>query len=387
LPAYEADDHPCRVVYGIPRTIIELEEYLNQKNSAGHISSDANAAGLHLPAMLSCSVIADHVDQHTEFMYAVMDFEADEGLPPAAGATGYGKNARRSAVTNLSASGKKDKELTAVAVENSINDPLAALKRQKWSINYHPLGMKYGDMIGGVRQVERDRNEAYGDSSSDGRDSKSHLPRSVVVDKPLNQQFQQCMDKARRCNPEASPYAWAAAVRMLSGGAIAERPFTLPINVSLYTNEFYNYAEVTKPLTRMVNAKSLFELSREFEMHGNNPELNFDPKKAKHAAPFIAAAQIRRAETGTFGKTIKKVKGGKSKGNKRKFSSSESAISPAHGEKLMDGRVAITRQFSNVSEASQNSQPRKKGPKRAAPAGKSGLEPLREELAAVKISA
>lgn len=311
VPCYESDDCQAKVIYRKALTISAIEEHL-----ALHAQQGSETPWTELPDLVAVDVVADIPEDHAEFVYHVSDSVGDDldaAPPPTNNMQRKQRLSQQSAPLKVNpnlAGGRKDKELTAVWVSNTMDDPDTLVKRQTWHIHYHPAGMRYSDMVGGIRQVERDRHEAYNDTGSDKRDSVS--PRMVVVDKPMNPAMILSMEKAMKANPMASPYAWAGAIRFLSTHSLQDRALSFPLKCSLYLKEFFLYAQLTESMLKIQQATSIFALSREFASFGNNPDLAFSPAKAKAATEYVEAARKRNEEIGSFGKTIKRKGGGDS---------------------------------------------------------------------------
>ena len=78
--------------------------------------------------------------------------------------------------------------------------PYDPIRCETWILQYQPNGVKFADMIGQAKTIDKDRAELFGDIGSDPRDSNAS--RKAVLIKPSNSMFAQAMERASRNNPE-----------------------------------------------------------------------------------------------------------------------------------------------------------------------------------------
>jgi len=152
--------------------------------------------------------------------------------------------------------------------------PTSLVKYEKWVLEYRPNGLKYSDMIGGIKQAEKDRHELFGDIGSDPRDSNA--PRKLTFTKPANGSFVNAMEAAAKANPEVSAYAWSAALELLSTKVLADKQVSMGIELRCYLDQFYQYREVAESYQMIARAPSLTHLARQCHQHNNNPRMAFD---------------------------------------------------------------------------------------------------------------
>lgn len=167
-----------------------------------------------------------------------------------------------------------DREMTVLHCESTMDVPTSLVKYEKWVLEYRPNGLKYSDMIGGIKQAEKDRHELFGDIGSDPRDSNA--PRKLTFTKPANGSFVNAMEAAAKANPEVSAYAWSAALELLSTKVLADKQVSMGIELRCYLDQFYQYREVAESYQMIARAPSLTHLARQCHQHNNNPRMAFD---------------------------------------------------------------------------------------------------------------
>lgn len=285
--------------------LLEPKSLHQVRTFAASLGNDEDKLWMGVFDSLQLVYTSDSQDHHRVLIQSIMG-SSSERTPINSGRKNSGNSGKtlqqqRGSANNTNRSRMGDREMTVLHCESTMDVPTALVKYERWVMEYRPSGLKYSDLIGGVKQAEKDRHELFGDIGSDPRDSNA--ARRSTFTKPMNGAFANAMEAAAKANPEVSAYAWSAALELLSTKVLADKQVSIGIELSCYLDQFYQYREVSESYQMIARAPSLAYLARECHQYNNNPAMAFDVSEAMTLEEVVPVSSPPKHNAGTSNAT------------------------------------------------------------------------------------
>jgi hypothetical protein len=223
-------------------------------------------------------------------------------------------------------------ELRPVRAKSTMEDSTSSVKQVLMNLEYTPVGLTFGNMVGGLTARGADRWEVFGDvqyhvgmtgaeiaavergetgwtgfattadaqASFDCRRPVQAARNRVTVDVAGNGDFTQAVAAAKADNPQVSGYVWAAAVRLLGSDELAAEQVAMVIECQFYIEQLLAFRKAVHGYYTICRATGIEMLAQDCQKHALNQKVAYSDEKAAAAAAMagVPGSQLDGIDNG-----------------------------------------------------------------------------------------